>query len=138
MFGLRQFSAAHVALYRATGGIIGGKMGVSILLLDTIGRKSGKAYTHPLAFYTTEQGNHIIFASNNAGVNHPAWYFNLMAMPSTTIQIMRHTYTVRAVELEGEARAIIWEKVRRWNPFWEGYEGKTTRRIPLIQLQVIE
>ncbi len=138
MFGLRQFSAAHVALYRATGGIIGGNFGLPILLLHTIGRKSGNAYTHPLAFYTTAQNNYIIFASNNAGVNHPGWYFNLMAMPTTTIQIMRNTYTVRSVELEGEARAAIWEQVRVWNPFWERYEGKTTRRIPLIQLQLAE
>jgi len=54
----------NVFLYRLTNGVIGGKMGgQSVLLLHTIGRKSGKSYITPTNYFRDGK-NYVLVASN--------------------------------------------------------------------------
>jgi deazaflavin-dependent oxidoreductase (nitroreductase family) len=79
--------AVHVFLYRLTGGRIGGSMwGFNLLLLTTIGRKSGKEHTTPLGCFDYE-GGYVVAATNGGLPNNPGWYYNLKSKPQVTIQI---------------------------------------------------
>jgi deazaflavin-dependent oxidoreductase (nitroreductase family) len=79
------FTALQVALYRMSGGKLGGTMmGFKVLLLTTTGRKSGKVHTTPLGWFD-RPGGYVIVASNGGGPRHPGWYFNLQSKPQATI-----------------------------------------------------
>ena len=83
---LKLAMSAVVLLYRLTYGRIGGHMlGNPVLLLTTIGRKSGKAHTIPIAYFEAD-GSLFIVASNGGAPRHPAWYLNLVANPTVAIQ----------------------------------------------------
>ena len=74
-------------MYRATGGKLLGRMGKSpILLLNTVGRKSGKKRTTPL-LYAMDGEAFVLIASKGGAPTHPAWYLNLMANPDVTVEV---------------------------------------------------
>ena len=59
---------------------------------------------------------------------HPAWYLNLQADPDATIQIGGRRMRVRARELEGEERALVWKEIVAKDPSFAEYEERTARR----------
>ena len=76
-------------------------VGSPVLLLTTIGRKSGKERTLPLLYLT--DGNTIVLVASNGGVaKHPLWWSNLQAHPQAKVQIRSRTLTMTATEAEGE------------------------------------
>ncbi len=77
---------AHVALYRGTGGIVGGWMLAPVLLLSTTGRKSGKQRTTPLTFMP-HGGDFVVIASLGGAPHHPAWWLNLMANSQAQVEL---------------------------------------------------
>ncbi len=82
------FVKVHVALYRAGGGRVGGRLrkGVPVLLLTTTGRKTGRRRTTPL-LYVEEGDRYVVVASAGGAPSHPAWYLNLRSNPAATIQV---------------------------------------------------
>ena len=127
--------AIHVALYRLTGGRIGGKaFGAPVLLLTTRGRKTGKARTTPLLYL--EDGDRLVVVASKGGApRHPAWFLNLAANPEVTVERARQRLTMRAREADDEARARYWPQVVAMYPGYEKYQQKTSRRIPLVVLE---
>jgi deazaflavin-dependent oxidoreductase (nitroreductase family) len=135
MFIFKLFMALQVALYRLSGGKLGGEMrGFKVLLLTTTGRKSGKIRTAPLGFFE-RQGGYVIVASNGGQPTHPAWYHNLKSHPGATVQILDKIIPVAAEILTGEARAQAWQQVITAAPLYENYQKHTVREIPLVLLQ---
>ena len=131
---MKLFVAIHVGLYRFSGGKLGGKMrGFNVLLLTTIGRKTGKVYTVPLGLFDW-QGSYLIVASNSGAPTHPAWYYNLKNQPQVTVQVLDKVIPVTAEVLTGDARAQAWQKVITSAPAYADYEKKTLREIPLVLL----
>lgn len=128
----------HRWLYRNTGGRIGGKLaGIPMLLLYTIGRKSGKEYVMPLAYHpheTTDGTAYVVVASNSGFDRHPGWYYNVLADAAPQAQVMANTFVVDARELDGDEYDTIWAQAIQTNRAWAGYREKTTRKIPLILL----
>ena len=131
----RLFMALQVALYRLSGGMLGGTMmGFKVLLLTTTGRKTGKVRTTPLGWFD-RPGGYIIVASNGGARRHPDWYFNLQNKPQATIQVMDKVLPVTAETLTGEARAQAWQTVITTAPAYARYEKTTTREIPVVFLR---
>ena len=126
--------AIHVFLYRVTGGKIGGKMGGDVLLLDTVGRKSGKQRTNPVMFFR-DGGAYVITASAGGAPANPGWYYNLRAHPKTTIQVMGQRIHVTASEADQGERKRLWAKLVSLSPQFKGYETKTPRKIPMLLLK---
>jgi len=126
----------HAWLYRATNGHIGGNLpGLpSLLLLDTVGAKSGRRYTTPLV-YMPDNGSYVVVASKGGYPKHPGWLHNLRANSETEVQISRDRIPVRAREAEGEERARLWPKACEYNPVWGSYQQRTEREIPLVVLE---
>jgi deazaflavin-dependent oxidoreductase (nitroreductase family) len=131
-------SGAHAGVYRATGGKLFGRMGKSpILLLNTVGRKSGKKRTSPL-LYVMDGEDFVIIASKGGASAHPAWYLNLMANPEATVEIEDREVRVRAEEADSEEKSRLWQKMVEMYPAYDAYQEKTEREIPLLVLRPAE
>jgi|SRR3954451_16358358 deazaflavin-dependent oxidoreductase (nitroreductase family) len=110
----------------------------SLLLLHTTGAKSGAPRTTPLAYFTLD-GQLVITASAAGRPAHPAWYHNLLANPDVTIERWQddaiETLDLRAVPAEGAERDRLWKEIVSLAPGFADYQTKTSRVIPVIQLQ---
>ena len=128
-------SRIHVAVFRMTRGRIGSRMGkgLSVLLLTTTGRKSGRQRTTPL-LYIEDEGRTIVVASVGGAPKHPAWYLNLQADPIARVEVGRRQFTARAETAGPEERARLWIGVTAMYPTYDAYQAKTTREIPVVIL----
>jgi deazaflavin-dependent oxidoreductase (nitroreductase family) len=128
----------HAAVFRATGGRVGGRMvGSPVLLLVTTGRKSGQKRTTVL-LYLQDGGRYVIVASNGGTAKHPVWWLNLQADPEATVEVGGRKIHVRAAEARDEEKARLWQKLVRMYPSYEDYQKKTDREIPVVVLEPIE
>lgn len=131
---LRRFLATHIGLYRLTGGRVGGKLGNNaILLLYTVGRKSGRQQITPLVYFR-DGNSYVITASNGGAARHPAWYYNLKARPQTQIQVMGRQIQVTVEEAAAPVHERLWQQLIAGHPQFAGYQAKTARVIPLLVL----
>jgi F420H(2)-dependent quinone reductase len=131
----RSLVKIHVALYRASGGRLGGRVGkgVPVLLLTTTGRKTGKRRTTPL-LYVEEGDRYVVVASVGGAPSHPAWYLNLRSNPAATIQVGGRKVVVTAETAGPEERARLWSRVTQMWPRYDDYQAKTRREIPVVIL----
>jgi F420H(2)-dependent quinone reductase len=133
----RILGGVHRRLYRLTGGKIGGRIGkLPVLLLTTTGRKSGQPRTQPLA-YTKAGDGFAVIASKGGAPRHPLWYLNLHANPLAEVTVGRESWRVRARDAQGEERDRLWRALADLHPGYDGYARKTTRRIPVVVLDVV-
>jgi deazaflavin-dependent oxidoreductase (nitroreductase family) len=130
------FVGAHIRMFRATGGKLGGKIGnTKVLILTTTGHKSGEARAVPLMCFEDDAGL-VIIASASGSPVHPAWFKNLEKKPEATVEITGKRFTARAEVVSGEERARIWKKVVAQEPRFADYEKKATgREIPVVVLK---
>ena len=87
-FLIRVISVVHRLLYRVSRGLIGAYTGAPVLLLATIGRKTGRSRSTPL-LYSEDGANWVVVASNAGDDPHPSWWVNLKTTPVATIQVKR-------------------------------------------------
>jgi len=129
--GLKTVGGVHKVLYRASGGRVGGRIwGLSILLLTTSGRRTGKARTTPLCFF--RDGEDLVVVASNGGMDwFPSWWLNLSHEPRATVQVGRRQRAVRARETTPEERARLWAEVTSIAPGYLRYQQRTRREIPL-------
>jgi deazaflavin-dependent oxidoreductase (nitroreductase family) len=135
---LKLGSGAHAGVYRATGGKLFGRMGKSpILLLNTVGRKTGRKRTSPL-LYVMDGEDFVIIASKGGAPTHPAWYLNLIANPEATVEIGDREVRVEAEVADPEDKPRLWQKMVEMYPTYDDYQRKTEREIPLLVLRPVE
>jgi deazaflavin-dependent oxidoreductase (nitroreductase family) len=129
------FTGLHIRIFRATGGRIGGGlMGGKILLLTTVGNKSGQPRTVPLMYFQRDGKNYIV-ASAGGAPQHPAWYKNLAANSQITVEIGPRRITAKAVTVDNEERSVVWEQVKSEMKQFASYEKKAGgRQIPLVRI----
>jgi deazaflavin-dependent oxidoreductase (nitroreductase family) len=128
-------NAEVIREFRENGGKVGGPFaGATLLLLHTIGAKSGDERLAPVV-YKGDGDRYIIFASRAGGPRHPAWYHNLVADPEVSIEVGSETVEVVARVTEGEERSAIWEPRKVEVPTFAEYEQRTEREIPVIVLE---
>jgi deazaflavin-dependent oxidoreductase (nitroreductase family) len=131
---LKLVSRVHVALYRASGGRIGGRFKAApVLLLTTTGRKTGKRRTTPL-LYAEDAGRYVIIASVGGAPKHPGWYLNLGGNADATIQVGSREFAVRAETASPDERARLWTLMARMYSGYDAYQAKTSREIPVVIL----
>jgi F420H(2)-dependent quinone reductase len=124
----------HIALYRLSGGRIGGTLlQMPMLLLTTWGRKTGKLRSAPL-LYLPIDGEFVLVASNGGAQKHPTWYLNLEARPEAIVQIGPVRERAQARTASETERARYWPLLLRIYPTYAEYQRKTDRPIPLVVL----
>ncbi len=121
--------------FRRNGGKVGGASeGVPMLILTTIGAKSGKERETPVV-YRPEGDRYIVFATMAGAPKHPSWYYNVMANPQVTIEVGTERFAATASELVGAERDRIWEAQKAdYVQFAEYEETAAGRVIPVIAI----
>lgn len=129
------FWQVHKRLYRWSGGRIGARMAnLPVLLLETVGRRSGTPRTNALTYLPWEDAC-VVIASLLGESRHPAWYHNLRARPEVFVQVGSDRYAARARDAEGDEREAIWDALVEESPDYAVYRSKTDRRIPVVVLE---
>jgi deazaflavin-dependent oxidoreductase (nitroreductase family) len=131
---VKALMATNVLAYRLSRGLLGSRMaGQSVLLLHTVGRKSGRSYITPVNYYRDGE-NYVLVASNWGNDSHPGWFFNLMHQSIATIQVKDQTIHARAREATAEEYERLWKYVTSKNDYYVRYQKQTRRKIPIVIL----
>ena len=131
----RLLTGFHTLLYRLSGGRLGWRVGdISMLLLSTVGRRSGRLRITPLTYYL-DNGCYVLVASNGGTVGSPGWYHNLMASPHALVQVGPRVFSARAEQLSSVERARLWPPITQMYPGYLEYQKLTDREIPLVALE---
>lgn len=136
---MRRMARLNTWVYRRTGGRVGGswrvgaalRKPVPVLLLDHVGRSSGKKYTTPL-LYLRDGDNLVVVASSGGMAHHPQWFRNLMAAPETTVQIRRRVVHVHARQATEAEKARLWPDLVELYADFTSYQSWTGRDIPVV------
>ena len=124
-------------LYEKTDGRFTWLAGLPVLLLRTIGRKSGAERTAALV-YLKDGDNLVVVASNGGSDKPPGWFFNIQEHAEVGVQIGRQRMRMRARIADSQERARLWPLVNRNNSNrYDGYQAKTKRQIPVVVLSPV-
>lgn len=134
----RLASRLHARLYRATRGRFMNRWfsGAPVVVLETVGRKSGKP--RPVPVLGLRQGDDVVVVPANAGASHaPAWWLNLQAAGEASVVVRGRRWRVRPRVTEGAERERLWREFVRMYPQAEDYTGFTTRLFPVVVLEKV-
>jgi deazaflavin-dependent oxidoreductase (nitroreductase family) len=132
---INAFNNGIVDEFRANDGKVGGQFAnANLLLLTTTGAKSGKERISPLAYFRID-GRLIIIGSFAGAPVNPAWVHNLRANPQAHVEVGTDAFDVTARELPAAEREELFPKVTAVAPGFAEYQSKTSRVIPLFELQ---
>ena len=138
----RYLSRAHASVYRVSRGRFGGNLRIGAgfrkpaptLLLDHLGRKSGKRFTTPL-LYMNDGPNVIVVASAAGRDENPQWYRNVLINPEIHITVGAKRRAVTARQADADERARLWPRLIDTYADFESYQSWTDREIPVIVLE---
>lgn len=134
MTGATDYNSGIIAEFRANHGQVGGPFaGAPMLLLHTVGARSGAARVNPM-MYLADGDRYLVFASKAGADTNPDWYHNLVANPDARIEVGDAVLDVRATELRGAERDEQYAEQARRYPGFADYQRKTTRIIPVVAL----
>jgi F420H(2)-dependent quinone reductase len=131
----RWFVKAHAAIYSASNGKLATNMrGSPILVLTTRGAKTGAVRKVPIV-PLVEGDRMYVIASLGGAPSHPAWFLNLKADPNVEVQWFADKYKARARILLEPERSQVWQRVVAAMPGFGDYQKKTSRVIPVVELE---
>ncbi|BBZ39175.1 nitroreductase family deazaflavin-dependent oxidoreductase [Mycobacterium conspicuum] len=120
--------------YVESGGTDGTDLnGMPVILLTTVGAKTGKLRKTPL-MRVEHDGEYAIVASLGGAPKHPVWYYNVAKNPRVELQDGPVTRDYDAREVFGEEKAVWWERAVAAYPPYADYQKKTDRQIPVFVL----
>jgi len=124
-------------LVPATDGRVSSAVGQQVLVVETIGGKSGQRRRIPLV-YITDGDRIVLVASKGGAAKNPAWYHNLKANPEVQVWAKGRSGRYRAREAEGEERERLWAEAVDYYAGYETYQSRTGgRRIPVMVLDPV-
>jgi deazaflavin-dependent oxidoreductase (nitroreductase family) len=137
MSQLNDFNQRIIDEFRANQGKVSGQFAnAPLLLLTTIGAKTGRSLTKPLA-YTKDGGKIVIIASYAGAPKNPAWFNNLVANPVVTVELGGERFQARATVVSGAERQRLYDNQATQMSIFADYQKKTTREIPVVVLERI-
>jgi deazaflavin-dependent oxidoreductase (nitroreductase family) len=136
---MSDFNQTLIAEFRANGGKVGGAFADRpLLLLTTIGAKSGQPRVSPLA-YVTDSDRIVIIASKGGAPANPDWYHNLLANPTVTVELGTERFQAHAgVVTDPQEHDRLYAKMVERLPVFAEYQQKTSRKIPVITLERVD
>ena len=132
---VNDFNQTVIAEFRTSSGKVGGMFAnMPLLLLTTIGAKSGQPRTTPVAYII--DGDHFAIVASKAGApTNPDWYHNILANPVVTVEIGGERFQARAVVAEEQERKRLYAQMVARVPQFAEYQQKTSRQIPVAVLE---
>ncbi len=129
-----ELNQAVIKEFRANQGKVGGAMeGMPILLLTMTGAKTGRSLIRPLC-YSRDGDRLVVIASYGGAPRNPPWYHNLVANPVVTVEVGTEKFNARATQTSGAERQRLFDAQARLMPFFNDYQNKTKRQIPVLTL----
>ncbi|EFV13208.1 nitroreductase family deazaflavin-dependent oxidoreductase [Segniliparus rugosus] len=125
--------------FQANGGKVGGRYaGMPLIVLHSVGAKSGEPRTNPL-YHLDVDGRWFLVGSYGGSPKAPGWAHNLRANPKVRVDVPGEEGSVRsfevtAQELAGAERERIWAVLVGRAPGFAEYQKSTSRVIPLFEL----
>jgi deazaflavin-dependent oxidoreductase (nitroreductase family) len=130
-----QWVRDQVDLYESSGGTEGTTMrGMPVIVLSTLGAKSGKVRKTPL-MRVEHDGAYAAVASLGGAPKNPVWYYNVIEHPSVEVQDGPVKKDMIARELTGDEKAVWWKRAVAAYPDYADYQEKTDREIPVFILE---
>jgi F420H(2)-dependent quinone reductase len=135
---IKWFMAINSLLIRLSRGRLGNRLGTqTILVLHTVGRKSGQERTIPIAYFDYA-GQYLIVASNWGRDKQADWYLNLKKDPHAKLEIKGQLLAVTAREAQDEEYNRLWKFVTARHPPYLDYQKMTTRHIPIMVFERVD
>jgi len=132
---LKTFMALNTFAIRASRGRLGSRLGTqTILLLHTVGRKSGRQHVTPIAYFHKDS-YYFLVGSNWGKDQNAGWYYNLLAQPRTLIEVNGRKFPVVARQVGGLEYDRLWKYAIEHHPPYLHYKEMTRRHIPILVLQ---
>jgi len=130
--------SANTLVIRLSKGRVGSRLGTqNILLLHSTGRKSGRHFVTPIAYFFTE-GFYFLVGSNWGKDENAAWFYNLLTQPETLIEVNGRQIPVVAFQAEGTDHDRLWKYATEHHPPYLHYKEMTSRRIPIVILKPVK
>lgn len=115
------------------GGEIDGMHRERLLLLTTVGARTGQRRTTPMMFH--RDGDRLLVIASNAGApTHPDWYHNIIADSRVTVEVGDRTYEAIAVPATGDQHRRLWSMITELYPFFLDHQAQVDRTIPIVVL----
>jgi len=128
---MRAFNEILIAEFRANGGKLSGRMAnSSLLLLTTVGARTGEPRVTPLG-YVRDGKRYAVIAANAGAHQHPDWYHNLVAHPRVVVEVGSERFEATAQTAEHDER----ERLVAMIPYFAAQQVKTQRVIPVVVLE---
>lgn len=135
MTDMNDFNRAIVDEFRANGGKVGGQFaGAPLLLLTTTGARSGEPRTTPV-MYRSEGDRVVVFASKAGAPTNPAWFHNMLANPTVTVELGDESFQATAFVTEDAERDELFQRQAQAYPQLAEYASQTERKIPVVALE---
>jgi deazaflavin-dependent oxidoreductase (nitroreductase family) len=131
-----EYNQKIIEEFRANGGKVDSLGGMPVLLLTTVGSRTGRRRTSPVA-YVTDGDRVMVVASNGGRDAHPSWYLNLLAEPKVTVERGTETYEAVAVPALGEEHDRLFAYVSGVNPAYAEYQAAVSRTMPVVVLEPV-
>ncbi len=125
---------AIIEEFRANNGVVGGRFaGMNLILLNTIGAKSGLIRVNPLV-YMMDGDRYVVVASKGGAPTNPDWYYNILAHPDFEVEVGSEKFKVSAAVADEPERSRLYAKLAAKHAFFAEYEKNTERVIPVVIL----
>jgi deazaflavin-dependent oxidoreductase (nitroreductase family) len=135
--GALEWSRKQADRIESSGGTEGTTMrGMAVILLTSVGNKSGKLRKTPL-MRVEHDGRYAAVASLGGAPKHPVWYYNLVANPNVELQDGEVKLDMTAREVFGDEKAEWWARAVAAYPDYADYQAKTERQIPVFVLEPV-
>ena len=135
---LALITTIHRWVYVRSGGRIGKKLlNKPMLLLESVGRKSGSLRLTPL-LYVPDGDDFVVAASNMGDPRPPGWWFNLQARPENVVRVGRRHVPVRARRASPEEETRLWPRLEAVYSYFPNYRENAGREIPVVILETVQ
>ena len=133
--GTSAWARKQAETFEASGGTKAATLsGKPIIVMTSVGAKTGKLRKTAL-MRVEHDGEYAVVASRGGSAKNPVWYYNLKANPHVELQDGATTRDYEAREVTGEEKATWWKRALAVWPAYEGYQQKTSRKIPVFVLE---
>jgi deazaflavin-dependent oxidoreductase (nitroreductase family) len=131
---MNDWNAQVIAEFRANDGKVAQFGDAPLVILHTIGAKSGELRETPLVALV-EGDDLYVFASKAGSTTHPDWYSNLRAHPEITVEYGTDSFTATVTELpEDEGQAKLRAQAELMPLFGEYVTSAAPRVIPAFHI----
>jgi deazaflavin-dependent oxidoreductase (nitroreductase family) len=133
----KTMNALHRVLLRVSPRRFGREaLGMPVLQLTTVGRRSGQARSVMLTSPARDGDAIVVVASRGGDDRHPDWFLNLRAEPHVEVALQGAPARPMVAHVAtAEERARLWDTITAGNPRYGSYQQRTAREIPVVLLR---